>query len=289
MKHYYIYLTTNLINGKIYIGKRTARTKTIEADYKYLGSGKLIRRAIKKYGKENFKKEILEVCTKENLSVREKYYIELYNCRNIETGYNIIEGGYGVGDLCHDMKTYYNPITDKEIRIKETEIPPDGFIHGRRPFTDEHKQKVASKGSKNGMYGSHRINKLCPTWGTTYIINQQTGEKLFWYKKDTLPQGYDYCPKYYKVLKQKQKHVQLLQNQLKQQVTPTNIIKAKLYLAEKDLYEYKYGIEYNKEIPQDIKQIVEEMLQTNIIKHEQKLLKRQQTRNNHKKINLLLP
>ena len=42
----YIYKTTNLINGKIYIGQH----KSEEYDSSYYGSGKLIRRAIEKYG-----------------------------------------------------------------------------------------------------------------------------------------------------------------------------------------------------------------------------------------------
>lgn len=45
-----IYKTTNLINGKIYIGQDSKDRPN------YYGSGKLIHRAIKKYGKENFKK-----------------------------------------------------------------------------------------------------------------------------------------------------------------------------------------------------------------------------------------
>jgi hypothetical protein len=61
-----IYKTTNLINGKIYIGKDSKNNS------KYLGSGLLLKRAILKYGKENFKKEILEECSSiEELNQRE--------------------------------------------------------------------------------------------------------------------------------------------------------------------------------------------------------------------------
>lgn len=49
-----IYKITNTINGKIYIGKQSNRNK------KYMGSGKWIKRAIKKYGRSNFIKEIID-------------------------------------------------------------------------------------------------------------------------------------------------------------------------------------------------------------------------------------
>jgi len=56
MKLYYIYLTTNLINNKKYIGKHFG-----ELEDGYLGSGLLLQRAIEKYGKENFSKQILYI------------------------------------------------------------------------------------------------------------------------------------------------------------------------------------------------------------------------------------
>ena len=54
---YLIYKTTNLINGKYYIGKH--ETDDINDDY--LGSGIALLAAIKKYGRENFTKEVLYV------------------------------------------------------------------------------------------------------------------------------------------------------------------------------------------------------------------------------------
>ena len=51
----YIYLTTNLINGRVYVGKH----KSSKYDSSYYGSGKAIKNALKKYGVENFSNEIL--------------------------------------------------------------------------------------------------------------------------------------------------------------------------------------------------------------------------------------
>jgi hypothetical protein len=74
MKKYFVYKTTNKINGKKYIGSHYGKT-----DDEYLGSGLLISRAIKKYGKENFKKEILEIQSNKQLMLeRESYWLNKY-------------------------------------------------------------------------------------------------------------------------------------------------------------------------------------------------------------------
>ena len=85
-----VYKTTNLINGKFYVGKDQNN------DPSYLGSGKLFKQALKKYGRENFRKEVLEYCTEATLNEREIYWIEATNA--IQEGYNLATGGTG-GDL----------------------------------------------------------------------------------------------------------------------------------------------------------------------------------------------
>lgn len=82
----YIYITTCLINNKKYIGKRSKS----KFDEKYYGSGKIFKRALEKYGKENFKVEILEWCkTKEELNEAERKWIKYYNAQEDKMFYNI--------------------------------------------------------------------------------------------------------------------------------------------------------------------------------------------------------
>lgn len=86
-----VYKTTNLLNGKWYIGKDEKNNPN------YLGSGVLLTCAIKKYGRENFKKEIIAVCDtgREELANLEKKIIEQTNAVSDTDSYNIAAGGIG--------------------------------------------------------------------------------------------------------------------------------------------------------------------------------------------------
>lgn len=91
----YIYMTTNTVNGKRYIGKHKASkfTKT------YRGSGKILVQAFKKYGFDKFDVELLEECEDlEQLNKREEYWIAKYNACDSDEFYNIRWGGQG-GDV----------------------------------------------------------------------------------------------------------------------------------------------------------------------------------------------
>ena len=86
----YVYMTTNSINNKKYIGQHKAN----EFDEKYLGSGIALLNAIKLYGISSFKCEILKECeTKEQLDEAEIYYIKEYDAVNSNDFYNITSGG----------------------------------------------------------------------------------------------------------------------------------------------------------------------------------------------------
>jgi len=91
-KIHYVYLTTNLVNGKQYVGDHTIKS---QGKY-YLGSGTILKQAIKKYGEENFFKEILKwFTTREKAYKSQQIYIYKFNTLS-PNGYNIsIKGGYG--------------------------------------------------------------------------------------------------------------------------------------------------------------------------------------------------
>lgn len=150
----YIYKTTNLVNGKIYVGKHEASA----FDTKYIGSGVVFSKALKKYGKENFECVLLEaVDSKEELNVREKYWIAKFKARDKRIGYNINEGGEGNPGYKHTdtckaamsekkkgYKWYYNENTDTYTTIPEGADIPDGFIPGSPPVTEDTKVKISN-------------------------------------------------------------------------------------------------------------------------------------------------
>lgn len=86
----YIYKTTNLINGKIYIGQH----QNVKFEFSYYGSGKILKRAIKKYGTKNFKVELLYWANDvDDLCINEIWFISHFNSTSINVGYNISTGG----------------------------------------------------------------------------------------------------------------------------------------------------------------------------------------------------
>jgi group I intron endonuclease len=86
---YYLYKITNLCNNKIYIGIH----KTQSLDDGYMGSGKLLKAAIKKYGKENFCKDVLETFDNEEDMVAREQELVTSTFVLSESNYNIMPGG----------------------------------------------------------------------------------------------------------------------------------------------------------------------------------------------------
>ena len=129
MKQHYIYLTTNNINGMKYIGKHYG-----ELDDTYLGSGKLLKQDILKYGKDNFTKSILHISNDDlENSEKEKQFIALYNAVSNPLFYNIHEGGSG-----GNTTAGYSPEEKEALRRKLSEI---------------------NRGKNNGMYGKHHTKQ----------------------------------------------------------------------------------------------------------------------------------
>lgn len=208
----WIYLTTNIVNGKIYVGKHEiSNDKKLNATY--IGSGTLFKRAFDKYGEENFKRKILRLCySLHELRIWEHVYIVKYKSTDRSIGYNIAKGDVNTSE--------YNPAKLPEVRkkmsLKKKGKPSSfkgkklseeakkkisernkgrkmsdnfrermreigkrrgGFMTGRH-HTEETKKKIskATKGKNNPMYGVSLSGKLNGMYGKRH--SEETKRKI---------------------------------------------------------------------------------------------------------------
>jgi group I intron endonuclease len=141
MRHF-VYLTTNLINGKKYIGDHS----TNNLNDGYLGSGLILREAFRKYGKQNFSRKILEFFdTREQAHCQEEKYIKIYDTIS-PNGYNLSPtGGTKHGGFLSEE-------TKKKISKNSAR-----YNKGKK-LSKSHRQKISknhtdTSGEKNGMFG----------------------------------------------------------------------------------------------------------------------------------------
>lgn len=162
-KYYFIYRTTNLINGKIYIGVHF--TNNILDNY--LGSGKVFKSALLKYGKENFNREILyrfqnrqQAFFCESIIV-DKAFIERSDTYNTSLG-----GRAGTGML---GKTHSNKAR-KLISEKQRGIPKSK--KSKRRMSISAKKRI---GEKNNFYGKTH-SKETKQYISEFVSKHNIGE-----------------------------------------------------------------------------------------------------------------
>lgn len=152
---YYIYLITNNLNHKNYVGQRLCPVnKTIDND-KYMGSGVRLHWAYDKYGMENFSKEILAVCSsKEIVDILEKQYIALYRSVG-KAEYNVADGGLGLDSTSSVWKENQKRVINSEKwklsrkKVMESEEYHQKLRDGqRRRWSSEKARKECGEKSK---------------------------------------------------------------------------------------------------------------------------------------------
>lgn len=162
----YIYKTTNLINGKIYIGQHISNKFTS----KYFGSGIKIKSALKKYGVGNFIVELIQECESiKELNDSEMFWIAEFNSTDPSIGYNIKLGGNNA------------PWSD-EVKAKMS-----ASAIGKKK-SDETKKKISNAKIGNTCAGTCNLGKI--------VINDGERNK-FIYPSDAdyfLANGYSMGP-----------------------------------------------------------------------------------------------
>ena len=121
-KYHIIYKTTNIVNNKIYIGLHS--TNNLEDGY--IGSGKVLKQAIKKYGKDKFSREVLYLFrTRDEARKQEELIVTTEFCNQPNT-YNLIEGGGGVGNQLGEANHMFGKVGVGAKRVRA--IHRDGSI-----------------------------------------------------------------------------------------------------------------------------------------------------------------
>jgi len=201
---YLVYKITNKINGKIYIGVH----KTENIDDGYLGSGKYLKQAIKKYGAGNFEKEILALFDNSEDMFRMESELVNKDFINDKNTYNLRLGGFGGFDYINSIPGLNNTKRNFEsirlgLKLKAETDPV--FVETRRKngseqlkklhqeckikydtftgktHTDETKKKISDMaktriGAKNSQFGT------CWIYNTDLMENKKIkNEELnFW-------------------------------------------------------------------------------------------------------------
>ena len=193
-KYHFIYKTTNLLSGKYYIGMHS----TNNLDDGYLGSGNRIRRSIKKYGADNFSREILEfVDNRVLLAEREEEIVNLdeiakEKCMNLVVGGS---GGFTVEQWKKGAKKmneiiWSDPEFIKRKKLMSSKIMKQCHKDGKikydnftgKKHSDETK-KIMSDSSKGSGSGSTNSQ-----FGSCWITNGEESKKMV--KGDIIPDGW---------------------------------------------------------------------------------------------------
>lgn len=154
-----VYKLTNKVTGKFYIGS----TLNFKSRMKYhhyshdRNPNRELGGDIEKYGWESFKAEILEVCTRETVRERERFYIESLNA--VEVGYNIVKATtYSdlMKDLCNKMwkdPSYRKRMSEESSRRQKMRLRNPEYLKEKseqlKRYTDSIKKPVAMY-SKSG-------------------------------------------------------------------------------------------------------------------------------------------
>jgi hypothetical protein len=195
---YYLYEVKNKINGKVYVGVH----KTQNLNDGYMGSGKVLKRAIEKHGVENFTKTILEhFDSAEAMYAREKEVVN-EDFLNRDDTYNLRCGGLGGFDYLNDGSQEHldrarkaAPLGFVVCKMNKIGIFSPDFVS---PFKDPKirslgntkEAKEKAKASQRKTYSSiqHQSGEKNSQFGSMWITDETINKKIR--KLDAIPDGW---------------------------------------------------------------------------------------------------
>ena len=145
-----IYCIENIINNKKYIGQ--AQKLNNRMNMKHRGCIAL-NGAIEKYGKENFKKYIIEECNLESLDEREIHWIKKLHSHVSEWGYNISWGG-------NTPMRGRKHTDESKKKQSDAKLGEKSWMFGKH-LSEEHKKRIGESGTgdKNGFFGKNHSDE----------------------------------------------------------------------------------------------------------------------------------
>jgi hypothetical protein len=180
-----VYRTVNKVNNKIYIGKH--QTKVIEDSY--LGSGKLLKRAIEKYGRKSFEKEILFVFDNEtDMNAKEAELVDESFCLREDT-YNVCFGGKGGWGLYNsNSEVQRNKAKKSNIKQKLLAVDdPDWVKSKAEKISNSNKKQYASGERTSSFKHLNAILNKGKLKGYICINNGVVNKKC---KPENIPDGF---------------------------------------------------------------------------------------------------
>ena len=191
----FVYITTNHVNGKQYIGQRKYDKQGKWKEY--LGSGIILSRAIEKYGLENFSKEIIEECkTKKILNDREIYWINYYNAVESDNFYNIASGGDGGNTIAGYTDDQRNLLSTKLSNMRKGIVNIGKNNGNSRRVICINTMKVFDTINEASIYynvDKDAIQQCCSDANKRKTAGEINGERMIWEYYDE-NKNYEFVP-----------------------------------------------------------------------------------------------
>jgi group I intron endonuclease len=182
----FIYITTNLINRKKYIGqKKFENGSHMNRWVNYLGSGVLLKRAISKYEEKNFVRDIIAIAyNKEELDYLEIDFIKCHNAAENENYYNISDGGHTGNPYAGKTEDELLKIKAKQSKARRGRVLSEEWIENIKKSLhanykdEEQRRKHAFFGETNPNYGNGDKIRGEKNWFYGKTHTEETKKKI---------------------------------------------------------------------------------------------------------------
>ena len=228
----FIYITTNMVNGMRYLGQ-----KRIEFGidwHSYLGSGKHLKRAIKKYGKENFHRNIVCFCYSEDELNRAEYDLSVFlNVVEDTSWYNLCYGGCG--------KSGYKMSEEQVEKLRQRAIE-----QMKNPEMRRHLSKLAKERNNNDEFKNRQSEMMKALWRDDDFRNKVMANKPILQGEEHPMYGYQWSDE------QKQRMRDIMLEKNKDEQYKNMVTASRIYASGPD--NPLYGVPKSEEVKEKLRE-----------------------------------